>query len=295
MVFDPVVANKLYFSEGIGVWYTNPPSTYVGFNWYSQSAGIEQLVANEIVSPPGGNPLVASWDRPVFDIGNPAVYPSTHGPDNQYPIIAGWGIDYATTNPNFVVGLMERDAEKSGYSSDGGKTWSPFASYPPAGYGGCIAASTPSNIIWVQSNNGNPYVTQNGGMAVQLGRPCRTFLKFGPLVSESPPLRAATRPFSLPVGSATSQCILCPLLPTLWRHCQKVREGLDLIAFEQPNDKPTDQRTTVGYGGTHPPLRVPGRYWLPFPPNDPLCISLTHAKKPHLPFVAVRDSRQMLP
>ena len=48
--------------------------------WNDQSIGIEQLVANEIIVPPGGDPVLASWDRAFFYISNPNVYPSTYGP-----------------------------------------------------------------------------------------------------------------------------------------------------------------------------------------------------------------------
>ena len=48
--------------------------------WNDQSPGIEQLVANEIIVPPGGDPVLASWDRPFFYISNANAYPSTYGP-----------------------------------------------------------------------------------------------------------------------------------------------------------------------------------------------------------------------
>jgi photosystem II stability/assembly factor-like uncharacterized protein len=51
---------------------------------------------------------------------------------------------------------------------DGGQTWTPFATYPPAmptaKIGGSIAASTPKNIVWAPSNNSSPYYTKDGGM-----------------------------------------------------------------------------------------------------------------------------------
>jgi len=134
MIFDPSASNTLFFSEGIGVWHTSLATNQnwdVGPTWYSQSLGIEQLVANKVISPPGGKPVVGSWDRPVFYIDNPDLYPSTHGPDNKNAIVMGWGLDYASNNPAFVTAVMNWQTEKSGYSNDGGQTWHPFASYPP--------------------------------------------------------------------------------------------------------------------------------------------------------------------
>ena len=58
MMFDPSGSNLLRFAEGIGNWWTNPPTVGDGgswpkWNWNSQTAGIEQLVAVHIISPPG--------------------------------------------------------------------------------------------------------------------------------------------------------------------------------------------------------------------------------------------------
>ncbi|HUI93089.1 MAG TPA: T9SS type A sorting domain-containing protein [Chitinivibrionales bacterium] len=168
MIFDPSATNKLFFSEGIGVWYTNLSRTQTwdsGVVWNSQSAGIEQLVANEIVSPPAGRPLVASWDRPVFYVADPDSYPSKHGPDNQNAIIAGWALDWASNVPSFIAGLFNwGTTEKSSYSTDHGQTWHAFPSHPANfGNGGSIAAASPDNIVWVPENNMVPYYTKDGG------------------------------------------------------------------------------------------------------------------------------------
>ena len=72
--FDPLVPNELWTSGGIGVWNSNVPDANFQWNtpvsWNDQSLGIEQLVANEIIVPPGGNPVLASWDRPFFYISD---------------------------------------------------------------------------------------------------------------------------------------------------------------------------------------------------------------------------------
>jgi photosystem II stability/assembly factor-like uncharacterized protein len=172
MMFDPTAPNKLYFVEGIGVWWTNPPKTYTAFDWNSQSKGIEQLVVSKIISPPGGSPLVFSWDRAVFKVDNPDIYPSTHGPNRKHALLAGWSGDYAVNEPNFIVGLMNWwGYDESGYSMDGGATWTKFASVPAdvsAGkIGGCIAVSTKDNIVWVPNNNANAYVTKDRGASWQ--------------------------------------------------------------------------------------------------------------------------------
>jgi photosystem II stability/assembly factor-like uncharacterized protein len=178
LAFSPVTNGQLTLSAGTGVWTTTLPSS--GFTsttpymWTDMSVGIEQLVANAILVPPvtGSSPILASWDRPFFKITNFNVYPSTYGPVTSSNIVAGWSLDYASSDPSFVVGLAEGSTEQSGYSTDGGSTWTYFPSAPPnlpgssnvLYYGGTIAASTPQNIIWAPANHGaRPYYTLNQG------------------------------------------------------------------------------------------------------------------------------------
>jgi hypothetical protein len=167
--FDPLVPNKLFASAGVGVWNTFLPTAKFSWTtvvtWNDQSVGIEQLVANQVIAPPGGKPVLASWDRPFFYVDNPSAFPSTYGPVNG-SFAMGWSLDYASSDPSFLVGIANWwGTELSGYSTDGGRTWSHFASYPPTNgkIGGSIAASTSTNFVWSPSNNAPPYYTNDGG------------------------------------------------------------------------------------------------------------------------------------
>ncbi|MES2290525.1 MAG: hypothetical protein V4530_12390 [Pseudomonadota bacterium] len=169
LCFDPSQTNKLYFAEGVGVWWTNPPSTLATYTWQSQSLGIEQLVSSAFVVPPGGAPVYFAWDRPVFKLDDLTKYPSTHGPNRKYSILCGWSGGYAVDDPRFIVGLMNWwGREESGYSTDGGATWTKFATVPAdlalGKIAGSIAVSTKDNIVWLPSNNGSPYYTKDRGI-----------------------------------------------------------------------------------------------------------------------------------
>ena len=166
MMFDPSASDTLYFSEGIGVWRTTPPTNgNTSLTWTSQTLGIEQLVSNSIIAPVGNHPFYTAWDRPVFSITDPDVYPSTHGPSNTYSIIAGWDSDYASNDPTYVVADMDWGSnELSGYSTDGGQTWSQFPSDPAESLlGGAIAAASSTDLVWAPEDNVNPYYTLDGG------------------------------------------------------------------------------------------------------------------------------------
>ena len=135
MQFNPLVPNQLIVSDGIGVWNTTVPTANFAWNtpvtWNDQSAGIEQLVAWQIVTPPGGKPVLASMDRAFFQITDPTAYPSTYGPVMGVTTATGYSLDYASSTPSFLVGIAEWGTDQSGYSSDGGKTWTQFQTKIP--------------------------------------------------------------------------------------------------------------------------------------------------------------------
>ena len=165
--FSPVNNGQLIISAGTGMWSMNVPvsgaTASTALTWTDFSVGIENLVANAILVPPveGSSPILASWDRPFFKITNPNAYPSTYGPVNSDTIQMGWSLDYASSNAGTVVALSNWNGSQSGYSTDGGATWTYFPAVP-AGSGGEIAAATPQNII-IAPQGSVPYRTINQG------------------------------------------------------------------------------------------------------------------------------------
>lgn len=159
--FDPTGSNLLSFFEGIGRWFINPPSSG-GLAWTESSKGIEQLVANRVICPPLGKPVVACWDRSFFYVSNPNTYRTSYGPNSAFG--HGWDLAYPRAVPTTIIGHADGRSAKS---TDGGQTWSAWAAYPQDvadGFvGGCIAASTVLNWVMVFSNNGHLFNTKDGG------------------------------------------------------------------------------------------------------------------------------------
>lgn len=175
MLFDPKRPDRLLFAEGIGVWHTVPPRSNARPAWHSQTRGIEELIVDDLLLPPGGSPVVAVQDRGAFTISDPERYPDGHGPAYDVPIRHGWALDYAANNPRFIALIANGGAnDRSSYSNDGGKTWQPFASSAPANIpgnlGGAIAVSSEQNMVWAPSNNGRPHFTRDGGRSWQLAQ-----------------------------------------------------------------------------------------------------------------------------
>lgn len=171
VIFNPADPTTIWFAEGIGTWtgpFVGVPTSIL---WTANTQGIENLSVNDVIMPPSGKPVTCQWDRPIFYVADPEVYPSTHGPNNNRSIAMCWAIDYATSDPTFIVyaGLYTLGVDPFGYkSTDGGQNWSSLGAPPAAvvsnqeiGSGG-VAVSSPTNFIIVTANNGVPYYTLDG-------------------------------------------------------------------------------------------------------------------------------------
>jgi hypothetical protein len=174
-VFDSSVVGKLWSPAGVGVWQTTLPGGFTSastITWTSQNTGLENLDTNEIISPPGGSPVGIAWDRPTFYIANTDTYATSWGPNENNAVIRGASGDYASNNPSYIVVLADNAGgpEESSYSTNGGRTWTNFASYPSTnpvstynGDGGSIAAASSTDIVWYPANGFQPSYTLDGG------------------------------------------------------------------------------------------------------------------------------------
>ena len=95
IAFDPNTPGLLYQSAGVGVWHTVVPLNIVWNTpiiWTSQSAGIENVVPNDIIAPLGGNPVFASWDRAFIEMNDVDSYATNYSGGD---FSMGWSLDYA--------------------------------------------------------------------------------------------------------------------------------------------------------------------------------------------------------
>ena len=174
--FDPVVANRVWIGQGLGVWYadigTGDPGADI--QWQSCSRGIEQLVLNNVSWAPGHRPKVSSWDRGVFTSPSDTTFPQEHRPTSFFN--NSWWIDYDSTDTDYWVTSMGENGNGgdwspagSAYSTDGGNTWSTFGSIPlnsthiqnTFGAGNIFAYD--GNIIWIGSSNNGVWHSSNNG------------------------------------------------------------------------------------------------------------------------------------
>ncbi|GCE20574.1 RICIN domain-containing protein [Dictyobacter kobayashii] len=168
IIFDPQVPDRLWFGQGTGVWRADGLSGST-ITWNFVSKGIEEMVSTDIVAPPGGQPVNTNWDRQGFYHANPDQYPQKELVNDKFS--SGWDLDYSGNNPQFLVATISDhrfiNPDYSGYSTDGGQTWTPFSATSTSNdrFAGDIAVSATdtNNIVWLPTYGRNPYVSTDRG------------------------------------------------------------------------------------------------------------------------------------
>jgi hypothetical protein len=163
LVIDPFDGNRAWYATGQTIWgCANLGAVDRGerAQWSVCARGIEETVPLVLCSPPRGAAVFAGTGDisgfAVFDAGDRLeARPMFH------PIFKDTtGIDFAESVPELVVRVgsrgwnKERDRERGAWSSDGGRRWSAFASYPSeAAFEGTVAVSADgARWLWAPRN-----------------------------------------------------------------------------------------------------------------------------------------------
>lgn len=181
--FDPVVRDRLWVDAGTGPYYADIGERTVRITWTSQVRGVEELVANDVISPSGGAPIFAAWDFGIHVKDDLDSFSTTYGPKERL-LVSAQQLAWSPADPALVVTNAsdarmccadDGDAVLAGYSEDGGRRWRRFASLPqPPGtraddpwrmaFGGvAISAGDTRNIVWVPTSHRSPYFTKDRG------------------------------------------------------------------------------------------------------------------------------------
>ncbi|MBB3360029.1 MULTISPECIES: sialidase family protein [unclassified Novosphingobium] len=182
LLFDPVRPNRIWVAEGMGVFYADLQPGTTNLEWVSQTRGIEELVANDITQAPGHAPLFSGWDFGTHIKADLAAFSTRFVPRRSF--IAVQQIDWTPADPSFLVTNAsdtrqccsdDGNAVMAGYSTDGGNSWTKFATLPtPPGtkpddpwrmsYGTiAVASDNRDNIVWAPGRNRTPFYTTDRG------------------------------------------------------------------------------------------------------------------------------------
>jgi hypothetical protein len=162
VTIDPFRPGRVWYTDWYGTWRTDDitasPSTWTNY----EKGHEEAVVVSNIASPPAGNVLLHSGvaDNGGYDHTTLTSFPTASQRDHGLPGTTT-GLDFSEANPNFLV-RVGRDGNngntsRSGYSNDGGNTYTPFPSQPEAA-GRVAVSATSERIVWAAQGNGNGQV-----------------------------------------------------------------------------------------------------------------------------------------
>ncbi|MGK2911657.1 MAG: WD40/YVTN/BNR-like repeat-containing protein [Sphingobium sp.] len=185
--FDEAVPDRLWLAQGQGPFFADLRKGCAQANWQGLARGVEEIVTTDIVQAPKQSPLFAGFDFGIHVKPDLNAYSTTYGPKERV-IIAAPQVAWTPAHPGFYVTNAsdtrdccseDGDAVLAGYSMDGGKSWTKFASMPqPPGakasdpwrmsFGTiAVAADSIDNIIWEPAYNRSPYYTLDRGKTWQ--------------------------------------------------------------------------------------------------------------------------------
>lgn len=153
--------------------------------WTISSKGIEEFVVQDVVIPPGGGDraVVSTEDATAIFVDNPDEFTAKKATLQDQLISNGLGLAVCPNDGKFVavasadVNHTKSGKDYSGYSTDGGRTWTHFASCPPGAKSGNLAISRregwgegEDHIVWYPTQSKPPYWSHDGGKTWTMGQ-----------------------------------------------------------------------------------------------------------------------------
>ena len=189
IAIDPFNADHAMYGTGGALWSTidltkaDPSATSLGIvdwtvgsssgNTYEGSYGIEETAVEGLWAPPSGSTLLLSAIGDVHGFAHQDLTVSPAEGSFTNPAGTPSSMDFEQNTPTTVVRVTPNTACNNNacaplgvISTDGGLTWTAFASNPSgtAGGGGQIAiAPDGSSMVWSVSDTSSVWYSKNGG------------------------------------------------------------------------------------------------------------------------------------
>jgi len=168
IAIDPFHPGHVLYGTGATIWGSDDVTAAdrdLPTHWTVRAQGLEETAVLDLVSPPTGAPLLSA----LGDIGGFRHDDLTRAPQQGMytnPLINSTdSIDFAAEKPSAVVRVGSGSPGKTGgYSTDGGTTWTPFATDPEgtAGAGSVAIAADGGTIVRVPRNSAAFVSTDHG-------------------------------------------------------------------------------------------------------------------------------------
>ncbi|HWA76856.1 MAG TPA: xyloglucanase [Polyangiaceae bacterium] len=166
---DPFRPERALYVTGQGIWRTEDLTAADSgrpTHWTFENQGLEETVALDLLVPPDGAELlsglgdIGGFRHDDLDLPAPAGMYTT-------PVFGNTtSLDFAELQPEMVVrvGTGGSRSRRGAFSSDGGSSWTAFASEPPSSRGqGSIAISADGEtVLWAAQGALPSYSTDRG-------------------------------------------------------------------------------------------------------------------------------------
>lgn len=158
MVIDPRNSERILMTSGNGVFACDNPWEEKGVQFYFSPSGVEEVVALDMVSVPGGYPVSVIGDYDGFVHVDPNEIPQQHTPNMG----STGAIAYCPQNSDVMVRYAEHNNEGY-YSTDGAATWTKMTNAGGSGGKAAIAKVDDSTYrIFHTSASGISYTDDFG-------------------------------------------------------------------------------------------------------------------------------------
>jgi hypothetical protein len=175
VAIDPFNPAHAVYGNGGQIWATadvtnaDPSASSMGVvDWKIDSLGIEETAVTGLWAPPSGNTILLSS---MFDNYGFAHQDLTVSPPQQMysnPAATPTSMDFEQNTPTAVVRVTDGSGGASpigAISTDGGLTWTAFASMPAGSKGGGQIAIAPdgSSMVWATEDTSSVWHSTDGG------------------------------------------------------------------------------------------------------------------------------------
>jgi xyloglucan-specific exo-beta-1,4-glucanase len=171
LAIDPFNSDHMLYGTGATIYGTNDLTNWdkgTPIHISVAAAGLEEMAALDLISPPSGAPLVSG----IGDVGGFVHTDVTKAPAEMFTqptFTTTTSLDYAEKSPAFMVRVQNSTSgggSNSGFTFAGGSSWFQGNGAPATGAGGgtVAAAADASRVVWAPTNNPAPvsFSTDNG-------------------------------------------------------------------------------------------------------------------------------------
>jgi hypothetical protein len=176
VAIDPFNSAHAFYGTGQTMWTTSnltAADSGAATSWAIGANGIEETAPLALISPTSGAPLISGvGDICGFVHTSLTVSPAAGMVSN--PICSnGTGLDYAKSLPAKIVRVGTGSSAYGAVSTNGGSSWTPFASQAGSSSGdGTVAISADGGtIVWGPKDVAPSYSTNNGSSWTSTGLP----------------------------------------------------------------------------------------------------------------------------